>query len=272
MRRLLLGLLMGLAAALLVSGCFGGGGPQAEPTPATFSDPPAPKPAPKAGACYALSFGKAARPTGGGRAVPCSKPHTAITMYVGTDQPILDGHLLAVDSDQVQSQLATECPKQLASYLGADTRRLELSRFETVWFGPKVKQADRGARWFRCDVVAVERDNQFVALPTDLHDALSSDDGLDTWGTCGTASPSKAGFEKVICSEPHTWRAIDVVDLTGADFLGKTATSRGNDACKSAASSHAGDSLSYSWSFQWPSKAQWKAGERYGLCWVPESS
>ena len=58
----------------------------------------------------------------------------------------------------------------------------------------------------------------------------------------------------------------------GADFLGKTATSRGNDACKSAASSHAGDSLSYSWSFQWPSKAQWKAGERYGLCWVPESS
>ena len=267
-------LLPALAATLfLLSGCFGGGGTSAKPMPAaTFSDPPAPKPAPKVRTCYALSFTKAAQPTGGGRPVPCSGAHTAITMYVGTDQPILDGHLLAVDSDQVQSQLAAECPKQLASYLGADTRRLELSRFETVWFGPKVAQAQRGARWFRCDVVAVERADRFATLPADLHGALSDDDGLDKWGTCGTSSPSKAGFEKVICSEPHKWRAIDVVDLTGADFLAKSATSRGNDACKAAASSHAGDALSYSWSFQWPSKAQWKAGERYGLCWVPESS
>lgn len=261
------------AALLLLAGCAGGNDatPDASP-PVSVSDPPAPKPAPRAGTCSALAFSKAAKPTGGGKAVACSHAHTAITVHVGTDRPILDGHLLAVDAATVQSQLATQCPRQVASYLGADTRGLRLSRFETVWFGPSVTQADRGARWFRCDVVAVERENQLVALPRTLRGVLSDDDGLDDWGTCGTASPSARGFEKVICSERHTWRAIDVVELPGrVAYLGKAATHRGNDACKSAAGAKAGDSLSYSWSFQWPSRDQWDAGERYGLCWVPDA-
>ena len=262
------------AALLLLSGCAGGGdGSPAASPPASVSDPPAPKPAPRADTCHALAFSKAAKPTGGGRKVPCTRAHTAITVHVGTDQQILDGHLLAVDAATVQSQLATECPRQVASYLGADTRRLRLSRFETLWFGPSVAQAQRGARWFRCDVVAVAQANQLVPLPRTLRGVLSDDGGLDAWGTCGTTSPSKPGFAKVICSEHHAWRAIDVVDLTGkVAYLGKAATHRGNAACKSAASARAGDALSYSWSFQWPSREQWTAGERYGLCWVPDGS
>lgn len=262
-----------VVALFCLAGCFGGAtdtpSPSARPT---FTDPPAPKPAPKAGGCYDLAFAQASRPRSGGRSVPCDREHTAITTYVGTGQRVLDGHLLAVDSKQVQGQLASECPRRLISYLGTDLHRLRLSQFETVWFVPGVKQSDRGAHWYRCAIVAVAGPHRLAALPGDLRGALSSDDDLDEWGTCGTASPSARDFEKVICSQPHKWRAIEVVDLSHTlHYLGKPSTDHGNDVCKSAASAQADDSLSFSWSFQWPTRDQWDAGVRYGLCWVPDS-
>ena len=51
------------AALLLLSGCAGGGdGSPAASPPASVSDPPAPKPAPRADTCHALAFSKVAKP------------------------------------------------------------------------------------------------------------------------------------------------------------------------------------------------------------------
>ena len=35
------------------------------------------------------------------------------------------------------------------------------------------------------------------------------------------------------------------------------------------ASGRSNGSLKYTWSFEWPTRDQWDAGQRYGYCWVP---
>jgi len=231
---------------------------------------PSAAPPPTAGACHQLSYDAAAKPTGGGKKVPCGRNHTAITYDVGSYQPIQDGHLLAVDSTHVQAQLAAQCPARLAAYLGADQEALRLSRLEAVWFGPTLTQAERGAHWFRCDVVAPTGEDRLEALPRSLKGALASGEARARWGICGSASPSKAAFARVACDQKHAWRAIRTVDITATRYLAKAATDAGNTTCKDAASVAADGALKYTWSFQWPSRAEWNSGRRYGYCWIPD--
>lgn len=263
-----------LAALMLVTGgCSGSKSPKATPTPspAVVTNPPSPSPAPTSGGCYRMTFAQASKPTGGGTSVDCSQTHTAVTFSTGELQSVQDGHLMAVDSDQLQRQLASTCPQRLTSFLGGTQDALRLSRFETVWFSPTVQQADRGARWYRCDVVALASNDRLATLSGKLRGVLAQPSALDRWGTCGTTAPSAKGFAKVICSAPHQWRAITVINIAkNAHYLGTKVTAQGNSACKSAASARAAGALSYKWSFQWPGADQWAAGERYGLCWVPD--
>ena len=256
------------ACALFVTGCSGNDTTTAPPSPTSV---PRAAPPPRTGLCHDLGYAAAARPTGGGRKVPCSHGHTAITYYVGSYQPIQDGHLLAVDSTHVQTQLADRCPVQLATYLGADQDALRLSRLEAVWFGPTLKQAERGAHWFRCDVVAPTGADQLETLPGSLKGALSDSNTRDKWGICGSTSPSKADFTRVACDQKHAWRAIKTLDIAGTRYLAKAATDAGNTACKDAASVEADGALKYTWSFQWPSRAEWDSGRRYGYCWIPDA-
>ena len=43
----------------------------------------------------------------------------------------------------------------------------------------------------------------------------------------------------------------------------------GEEECESQARAAQGNSLEYEYGWEWPTKAQWEAGQRYGLCWVP---
>jgi hypothetical protein len=255
---------------LVLTGCSGDK-PDSAPPPSPTSVPTA-APPPKADICHQLGYAAAARATGGGKKVPCGQGHTAITYYVGSYQPIQDGHLLAVDSTHVQAQLAEHCPAELATYLGTDQENLRLSRLEAVWFGPSLKQTARGAHWFRCDVVAPMSEDQLETLPGNLKGALADGDARDKWGICGSASPSKAGFTRVACDQKHAWRAIRTVDITATRYLAKAATAAGNSTCKDAASMKADGALKYTWSFQWPSKVEWNSGRRYGYCWIPDAN
>ena len=38
---------------------------------------------------------------------------------------------------------------------------------------------------------------------------------LATYGLCGTAAPGAPGFQRVICGQRHSWRAIDTIGLSG---------------------------------------------------------
>jgi hypothetical protein len=101
---------------------------------------------------------------------------------------------------------------------------------------------------------------------------LDAEGALDRFGTCGTAAPDARGFSRVVCSEKHKWRAVDVIDLpSNRPYLAKDATATADAACKDIASERADGSLEFTWSFEWPTKAQWASGQRYGYCWVPEA-
>jgi len=271
---------LGATASLLallvtaLAGCSSGDSGSADRPQAgasASSAPPAPTP-PKKGDCHELSLDEALDPVDPGETVPCGQEHTAVTYEVGKISSLADGHLLAVDSSTVRARIAEACPPALPAYLGGDETTVRLSRFEPVWFGPTLEEADAGADWFRCDVVGLRREGELLTLPRKVKGILEAPDALDRYGTCGTAAPDARSFERVVCSEKHSWRAVDVIDLPAdARYLAKDATATADSACKDVASERANGALKYTWSFEWPTRAQWQADQRYGYCWVPEA-
>jgi hypothetical protein len=88
---------------------------------------------------------------------------------------------------------------------------------------------------------------------------------------CATAAPGTKAFKRVGCGARHTWRASSTVDLPGKGRLPKQAdiAARMEATCRDAARSQADDPLDFTWSQESPTKEQWEAGRRYGICWVP---
>jgi hypothetical protein len=277
-----------LAALLVLAGCSSDGtkDPTAEQASSASSTPstpsptpvvaPPPPPAPVMGGCYRLSYDEAVAPTNDDHPVPCKKAHTSQTFAVGQLDLVSNGHLLAVDSDAVQKQVAQRCPAKLATYVGATKEQLRLSMLRPVWFTPTMEQSDAGAGWYRCDVIAVTGDKQVAKVEHDISGALKTAAGRTEFAMCGTAQPGTAAFSRVLCREDHSWKAISVVDL--ADEAGKhdswpgvkVVQAAGQDACQAAARAIASDALDYEWGYEWPTKDQWQAGQDYGRCWSPD--
>jgi hypothetical protein len=138
---------------------------------------------------------------------------------------------------------------------------------QAVWFTPTVAEAATGADWFRCDVVALATAGRLALLPRSSKGMVGSS---DRFAMCGTASPDAASFARVPCSSPHSWVAVSTVPLAGKAYPSVAAASdQMESACRSAARSRADDPLDFTWSEERPSRAQWDAGRRYGICWVP---
>lgn len=264
-----------LAALVALAGCTSttSEAPAADPAPASSSAaaelaPPDPGPRPRVGECHALSFGQAVAVVGRTEPVPCGRKHTAQTYFVSRlDLETEAGFTRRVDSQAAQRQMRRACTSRLPRHLGISPRDLRLSMAQAVWFTPSPKRADAGADWFRCDVVAVAAPRQLLLLPN----------RTKGWGDapavamCATAAPGTKAFERVSCGARHTWRASSTVDLPGKGRLPKQAdiAARMESTCRDAARSQADDPLDFTWSQESPTKEQWEAGRRYGICWVP---
>jgi hypothetical protein len=274
----------------LVAGCSGGDEPSAGPnstqptgdatassptssSPTTPAPPTAtPAPRPQDGACYRLDYRQAVAPTAAAKPVRCSGRHTALTYGVGRVDAVVDGHLLAVDSDRVQAQVAAECPRRLPRFLGGSAEDLRLSMLRAVWFTPSVAESDAGADWYRCDVIAVAADEKLAPLSGRLAGILDRPQDADRYGMCGTAGPGSAGFRRVICSSPHSWRAIATVGLAGGRRYPGEGVVReaGQDRCQDEGRAVADDALNFQWGYEAPTRKQWESGQHYGLCWAPD--
>jgi hypothetical protein len=247
----------------------------ASPTSTPTSTPTPPPAPPGRGACYRLSYDEALAPTSPDTPVECGKGHTSQTFAVGHLDLVVNGHLLAVDSDAVRQQVVRRCPDKLAAYLGATQEQLRLSLLRPVWFTPTFEESDRGADWYRCDVIAVTGDRKLAKLDRDLAKALAKPAGRAEFAMCGTAQPGNQAFSRVLCREDHTWRAIDVIDLAdlskGGRYPGQDKVrNAGQEPCAEAARAIASDALDYEWGYEWPTKDQWQAGQTYGRCWSPD--
>lgn len=270
-----------LLLLLVLTGCTQGSDqPAATPTPSATtptespSEPvtrtPKPPPAPPTDSCYRLSFDQAVAPTSRTDAVPCRESHTAETFHVGRLERHLDGRLLAVDSRRLQEQVETTCPRLLSEHVGGTEEHRRLSMLRSVWFTPTLTQSDAGADWFRCDAVALARDSELLELDGSLFGVLDTEDGRDRFGLCGTAEPGTEGFERVACSQTHSWRALRTVTLPGSDYPGqRRAQQSGEEPCKAAGRTNAPDPLDFQWGYEWPTADQWEGGQTYGICWAP---
>ena len=270
----------GLALVVLVAGCSDvGGTPSADrsPTPTTSRAAPTPAPAPEpprppeSGTCHRMSYDDAVSPTAPSHRVSCDREHTAETFRVGTLDTVVDGRLLAVDSDRVQDQVATACPRHVASFVGGTEEQRRLSMIRPVWFTPTVAQSDAGAEWYRCDAVVLAREQTLLPVTGSLAGVLDTEAGRERYGVCGTAVPGTPGFRRVACAEPHSWRAIRTVPIGGENYPGEAeARAAGEQPCRAAAEATAPDPLDFRWGYEWPTAEQWRAGRTWGLCWVPD--
>jgi hypothetical protein len=265
---------LALGAALL-AGC--GGGSTSHQTRASASASPTPPPVaspaprPSATGCDRLTYQQAISPTlpNGDTTVPCSASHTAQTYAVGTLSLVVDGHLLAVDSEHARSQAARKCPAALPAYLGGDEEKLRLSMLRAVWFTPTVAQGEAGADWYRCDVIALAGDQQLATMTGSLKGVLDSDRAGD-WAMCGTAQPGTADFTRVPCKAKHSWKALETVPLPPGRYPGEDKVkAAGQQPCRQAGRAVASDALDYKWGYEWPTADQWDSGQTYGICWAP---
>ena len=273
-------LLPAVALLLALTACTGGGEDSAEPTPSasTTSTSPSATPtaaspprAPRDRACYRLSYDEALAPTTEARPVRCTDTHTSMTYAVGSLDPVVDGHLLAVDSKRVQAQAGTQCPHRLPSFLGGTPDDLHLSMLRAVWFTPTVELSDAGADWFRCDVIAVASEGRLAPLNQRMSGVLGTTTGQDRFGMCGTAEPGTSDFSRVICSSNHSWRAVAVVHFSSSQYPGPAAArAAGQGPCEDAGRAAASDALDFTWGYEWPTREQWDNGQTYGLCWAPD--
>lgn len=264
MREVVVALAVTLA---LLAGCSSDGSPapsadapSGTPTPSPTVTPDPRPVAPDNGACHRLTFEEALAPTADGDAVRCGRRHTSRTFRVGR----LDRGV-AVDSARAQRQARETCTRELGPFLGADREALRLSLLGTVWFTPTLEEGDAGARWFRCDVIATAGSERLLRLPRDLQGSVGD------LALCATREPGAAGSRRVACSRPHAWRAVASVDLAGTAYpSAQDADDVMQATCRARARAAADDPLDFTWSEERPTRAQWRAGQRYGLCWVPE--
>lgn len=269
-----------VVAALVLTGCQADGpeaGPpqtgrsSAAPSPSQQPSPAPPAPRPRVGTCHGLAFEDAVAPTARDRGIACRRVHTTQTYFVGTLDRVVDGHLLAVDSEHVQRQVAAACPRRLPAWLGGTPDQLRLSVFRPVWFSPTVEEGDAGADWFRCDVLGLAGDEQLVRTRGSLEGALASADRRREFGICGTTRPGTPSFARVACSSRHAWRAVASYDAGRGRYPGSRALQdRGAGVCKDQVSAQADDPLDFEWGYDYPTREQWLDGQQHGLCWAPD--
>lgn len=265
-----------VAAAVLVAaaGCTDTA-PEAAPS-ATPTPPPtaSPAPQPPANGCYNLRYADALAATSDTKPVPCKRPHRVQTFFVGPAATLTaGGHLLAVDSEKVRTQMATECPRRFAAYVGGSREQRRLSMLSPIWFGPTLEESDAGQAWIRCDVIALAAEGRLAPLSGSLRRVLDNEAGRGRWGRCATAKPGSKGAHQVICSARSSWRAVATLDVAGAAkgaFPGPKKAGAAGSACEDRVRDLADDKLSFTWGWTPPTAAQWRTGQHYGFCWAPK--
>lgn len=256
-------------ALLILSACTNTDDPTSSPSPTVA---PERVKAPPVHACYNLDVAAGLELSNSAPRVSCRKRHTSVTVAVGRIKRTANGKPLPLDSARVQGQIAATCKTNVDTHVGGSTETRRLSRVQAVWFSPSTEQLEAGARWYRCDLVIAGDQTHFAALPRKTSGLLASSTSLNRYGVCGTAAPGASGFRRVACSKAHTWRARASITLSpGSKYLGAGAAKLADSRCRDIEARRAVTATRLRWSFEWPTRTQWVSGQRYGLCWTPDS-
>jgi hypothetical protein len=211
----------------------------------------------RVGNCYDLSVSDLDDPTSTVRSVRCSRPHTATTVALLRASTVQGSH----------RDVADRCARAVALHLGVGVAALRATMIEPVWFLPDPGVDDR----IRCDFVAFVRAGELLDLPRRTHHLFDRLSFADSLRICGTAKPGAADFERVSCGHRHSWRVVETLDLRGRGYPGaKALRKQGDHRCAERVREEHDFALKFAYGWEWPTREQWAAGQRYGLCWTTD--
>ncbi len=254
--------LVAVSAALLLSALAGCSQGSAEADGGTSTPP-------LLGACRQLVPEDVGMPSNDSPIVDCSEAHTAETFAVGSFPPsVTEGN--DIDSPELGAYIYKTCSDSFEKFLGGDESTVMRSTLTWAWFRPTEDSWDRGARWYRCDVVGGgEQSESLTALPETAQGLLSGRPD-DQWMTC-VDGDTVAGSPKIPCSEPHTWRAVTTIKLGDekdpypGDRLVEVRT---RDFCSDSVGAWLNYPIDYDYGYTFFHEAEWKAGNRRSICWA----
>ena len=227
----------------------------------------APDPPPPAHACYRLGYADALAPT--------STPEARAVRPAATPRsPSSSGASPRTSPSTAPGCTGSSrpaCPRRFATFVGGTLEDRRLSLLRTVWFTPTLEQAALGARWFRASRSRSATTSTSPSSTARSPGALDTDDGRAHYGLCGTAEPGTSRLRAAHLLRPPRLAGAAHGRLpspapTPASTRSKSA---GQQPCKDAGHAVASDPLNYRWSYQWPTLAQWRGGQTYGVCWAP---
>ena len=222
---------------------------------------------PKPGTCRDLRAADLDQPSNASRAVPCSRPHTAQTFAVGT-LPATTG--TSYDDRRHGAFVFRTCTQGFRDFLAVDESLAMRIQLSWAWFRPSKRGWDRGARWYRCDVVGgPEGAKKLRELPPDAHGMFATD-LPDAWLTCARGS-TVARSTKVPCSEPHDWRAVSTIKVgqPGDPYPGdRIVQVRSRDRCSDWIGAWTSYASNYDFGYTWFHEEEWSTGNRRSICWA----
>ena len=257
-----------LATALLLAlaGCGDDTGDNTDPGQVDSME------APELGACRVLTPGDVDDWSNATKTVDCEERHTAETFAVGE----LPDELQEVGyrSEELGAFAYATCGERFETFLGADESLVMRTVVSWAWFRPSEKAWDKGARWYRCDIVGGgEQSKRFVDLPTTARSLLEGKP-KDKWLVCVNGD-SVQSAPKIPCTEPHVWRAVTTIkvgqpdDPYPGDRLVEVTT---RDYCSDSVGAWLGYPPEYDFGYTWFHEGEWKAGNRRSVCWAKTSA
>jgi hypothetical protein len=247
-----------LGVVLLLGAC------SAPLQPETAADKTA---SPELGACYRLTPEDTGQRSTSSEPVPCSKPHTAETFAIGT-LPSSTGK--DYDSAAHGKWIYPVCSKAFDGFLGVDESLAMRVQLSWAWFRPSERGWDKGARWYRCDLVGGPANaTSYADLPT-TGKGLFRARPPEQWLTCAQG-PSVLASKKVPCTKQHDWRAVTTIKLgdTQTPYPGdRLVQVRTRDFCSDSVGAWMNYPVDYEFGYTWFHEAEWQAGNRRSVCWA----
>ncbi|MDQ3095815.1 MAG: septum formation family protein [Actinomycetota bacterium] len=272
---------LSLGVLVLVAGCTPAAKQAASSDPtsgATSSGPTKKKPSPlpsflptpDADTCRELRFVDIGRYSNATPTTSCAGRHTGFTFEVTRLPPDIAFEGVQIKNDAIQQQAGQACRDAFETYVGGDAAARARVRLTVTYFLPDQDTFDAGARWVRCDIIALQADQILADLPMELEGLLDDDAAVDDYGLCSTGQPGAIDSKQVTCDQPHTYRAIAALRLGAmADsYPGETETRVvGKQRCEDLIVDLLGSDGGFTHSWTFPTPEDWNAGQRFGYCW-----
>lgn len=248
--------------------------PSSTAPPSAASPTPTPGPAvtaPDAGDCRSLEprdLVTRVTTTAAGP-VTCAAKHNSQTYAVRSLKGGLREAVTQGSEDRVFQAARGFCDRRLRRWLGAGASTVERSQFAFVVGVPSGADVAAGADWVRCDVYLRNGLSNALELPRSTKGALNGPKS-DDYHSC-VRGKIAAASGTVPCYKRHRWRSVSSVELGGpAKNYPGTGKVRGivEQECGRDVRDYLDTRDSFRYGYILPTRATWKRGERYGVCFA----